>query len=115
MSKDNHTNISSFSTGALLQVDRRNHGLDGTLLLTKDSNFGAGAGVAPHGDYAGFICGSTIPTITAISFNTEKHSFYSTETIATLGLMEGQYYPLDGIHSVTITAGAMLLIKQSSY
>jgi len=112
---DNHTEIQSISPDAADQLARKNHALDGTLLLTSASNYGLGAGVAPHGNYAGFICGSTLPVISAITFNTEKHTFYSTETINSLGLIEGQYYPLDGIHTVTITAGAMLLIKQGSY
>ena len=115
MSEDNHTNIKSISSEAAEQLARKNHALDGTLLLTSTSNFGAGAGKAPTGNYAGFICGSTIPVISAITFNTKKHSFYDTQTINDLGLVAGQYIPLDGIVTLTITAGAMLLIKQGSY
>jgi hypothetical protein len=115
MSEDNHTNIQSLSTDALLQLDRRGHALDGTLFLTKDSNYGLGAGIAPHGNYAGFICGDTVPTITSAEFLTDKHTFASGESLATVVLTGGAYYPYDGLHTITITAGSIILIKQNTY
>ena len=116
MSMDNHTDINSVSVEASAELARKNHGLDGTLLLLTTSNYGAGAGIAPDGNYMGFIVGSSGVTISSITYNIpEKHSTYSTETINSLGLVPGIYYPLDGIKTITITAGAILLYKQGKY
>ena len=116
MSMDNHTDINSVSVEASAELARKNHGLDGTLLLLTTSNYGAGAGIAPNSNYMGFIVGSSGVTISSITYNIpEKHTTYSTETINSLGLVPGIYYPLDGIKTITITAGAILLYKQGKY
>ena len=116
MSMDNHIDINSVSVEASAELARKNHGLDGTLLLLTTSNYGAGAGIAPAGNYMGFIVGSSGVTISSITYNIpEKHTTYSTETINSLGLVPGIYYPLDGIKTITITAGAILLYKQGKY
>lgn len=113
---DNHTFIENVSTDATEQLDKRNHALNGTITLTSTSNFGLGAGISPIGDYAGFITGSTAPTITAATFNYDnKHKFASGETIASLGFVEGAYYPYDGLKQITITAGSLLLIRKNNY
>jgi len=111
MSKDNHTHIESVSKYASDAITGKSFGDRGTVLLTSTSNYGAGAGVAPNGNYFGFIVGSDGVTLTSITFNNNIHQTYSTETIADLGLVEGQFYPLEGIQTLTITAGALLLYK----
>ena len=112
---DNHTEIQSISPDAAEQLARKNHALDGTLFLTSTSNYGDGAGIAPTGNYAGFLCGDIVPTITAMTFNTNKHSFAPGEDATDFVLTSGGFYPLDGIKTVTITAGTMWLIKQGTY
>ena len=110
--KDSNLHIKSVDKYAAESINGKSFGNRGTVLLTSTSNYGAGAGVAPNGDYFGFIVGADGATITSITFNDpDLHRTYSTETIADLGLVEGQFYPLEGIKTLTITAGALLLYK----
>jgi len=113
--KDNHSHIESVSLEASELLNAKNHAIYGTVLLTSLSNYTGVAGVSPIGDYAGFYVGSAGATISTITYNsTDKHLTYTGETLNSLGLVAGQYYAIDGIRQVTITAGALLLIKKSN-
>lgn len=111
--KDINVNMQSADDNAVDQLDKRTHALAGTVLLLSTSNFGGGAGVAPIGEYCGFITGSTAPTISAITYvDKTKHLTAGSEMLNSLGFVAGRYYPISGIKTVTITGGAMLLIRQ---
>lgn len=113
--KDNHTHIESISPEAAELLASKNHAIYGTLLLTSLSNYTGVAGVSPVGDYAGFYVGGSGVTITAITYTTpDKHKTYSTEIINDLELVAGQYYAIDGIKQVTISAGALLLVRKNN-
>lgn len=104
--------LDSVHRDAMDEFDRRNHALDGGIFLSKDSTYGA-AGVAPTGEYSGFIVLST-PTISVLTFlEPEKWRIADNETIATFDeyFVQGAYYPIP-FSDITITAGFLLLIKK---
>ena len=104
--------VQGVSRDSANELDRRNHGLSGTVLLLSSSNYTGVAGVAPTGNYIGFVVGSGGVTISSITYNfPEEHTVYTGESLNSLGFVPGAYYPLDGIKTITISAGAILLYK----
>lgn len=104
--------ISELSPEAAAQFDTNSFALRGTVLLTSLSNYGEGAGIAPLGMYSGFIVGGAGVTISSITYEVPSlHNSVAGENINSLGLVAGLFYPLEGITTLTITAGALLLIK----
>lgn len=105
--------ITNISEDAARQLSSKNLALAGTLTLTSLSNYGDGAGIAPIGKYSGFIVGNNGVTISSIKFESTIHSFAPGEDINSLGFIAGLFYPYDGITTLTITAGSLMLIKKN--
>ena len=96
------------------ELDKRNHGLNGTVLLLPSSNYTGSAGQSPLGYYQGFMTGSSGATISAITYWEDKHQTYGNETLNDLGIDADIYYAIDDIKQVTISAGAILLYRKNS-
>jgi len=105
--------ITDISEDAANQLSSKQLALAGTLTLTSLSNYGDGAGIAPTGKYSGFIVGANGVTISSIKFESTIHSFAPGENINSLGFIAGIFYPYDGITTLTITAGSLILIKKN--
>jgi hypothetical protein len=92
-----------------LNASRIGFARDGAVIFKHDDNLGAGAGIAPTGNYSGFIVGADGATITAITY-LEPSKYRGALVSATFPVVAGQFYPV-GFSTITITAGALMLIK----
>jgi hypothetical protein len=93
-------------------LNARAHASYGVVILTSASNFGGGAGISPTGRYTGFVVSESGTTITAATFwDTTVNTFAPTEDISDFPVTAGQYYPFPSLKTITIIAGAIMLIK----
>ena len=98
-------------TTALSIANRISTAAAGKVLLTNTSDYGTGAGIAPVGDYAGFIVGGSGATITAMTPSGKAtYNFSAGQNISNFPIVAGQVY-FFYFTTITITAGALMLIK----
>ena len=93
----------------ILNASRVGFARDGAVIFKSDDDLGVGEGVAPTGRYSGFIVGADGATIIAITY-LEPSKYKGSLVSTTFPVSAGQFYPV-GFSTITITAGALMLIK----
>lgn len=94
-------------------LNARAHASYGVVILTSASVYITGsAGLSPTGRYTGFVVSESGATVTAATFWDDTiNTFAAGEDISDFPVTAGQYYPFPSLKTITITAGAIMLIK----